>query len=276
MRILGWIEPNRSVSKEAILEPYPYSRETIYPLPGDESASALDLFREESGNSDFRRVFMTWVSMAFLLLLYPGLSLIGAGEDPTVLLKSLDQFMLMILLVTTIIFQWVIFAVNYVSVVMEGTGLKGIGLTRIRPIHFAWGMAFLLAANLLLGGLAWVLGQLGMPLSGEIALLIPQDPAGKLVWVLVSFTAGFCEEIAFRGYLMTRLRLLGKFQSWVIPTIISALAFGACHAYQGVPGLIVITTYGALFSLLYIRTGSLWPCIIAHSLQDLGGLIWPH
>jgi membrane protease YdiL (CAAX protease family) len=219
---------------------------------------------------------MTWVSLAFLLLLYPGLSLLGAGEDPTILLKSLDQFMLMILLVTTIIFQWVIFSVNYVSVAMEGTGLKGIGLTRIRPIHFAWGAAFLLAANLLLGGLAWVLGQVGLPLPGEISLLIPQDPAGKLVWVLVSFTAGFCEEIAFRGYLMTRLRLLGRFQSWVIPTIISALAFGACHAYQGVPGLIVISVYGAFFSLLYIRTGSLWPCIIAHSLQDLGGLIWPH
>jgi membrane protease YdiL (CAAX protease family) len=236
----------------------------------------MDRFQLESGNSDFRRSFMTWVSLAFLLLLYPGLSLFGAGEDPTVLLKSLDQFMLMILLVTTIIFQWVIFAVNYVSVTMEGTSLKGLGITRVRPIHFAWGISFLLAANLLLGGLAWVLGQLGMPLPGEISLLIPKDPAGKLVWVLVSFTAGFCEEIAFRGYLMTRLRLLGKFHSWVIPTIISALAFGACHAYQGVPGLIVISTYGVLFSLLYIRTGSLWPCIIAHSLQDLGGLFWPH
>lgn len=219
---------------------------------------------------------MTWVSLTLLLVLYPGVSLIGVGEDPTILLKSLDQFMLMVLLVTTIIFQWVIFSVNYVSVSLEGTGLKGLGIARIRPIHFAWGIAFLLAANLLLGGLSWVLGQIGMPLPGEISMLIPKDPAGRIVWVMVSLTAGFCEEIAFRGYLMTRLRLVGKFSNWVIPTIISALAFGACHAYQGMPGFIVISVYGALFSLLYIRTGSLWPCVIAHSLQDLGALIWPH
>ena len=219
---------------------------------------------------------MTWVSLTLLLVLYPGVSLIGVGEDPTILLKSLDQFMLMVLLITTIIFQWVIFSVNYVSVSLEGTGLKGLGITRIRPIHFAWGIAFLLAANLLLGGLSWVLGQIGMPLPGEIAMLIPTEPAGRVVWVMVSLTAGFCEEIAFRGYLMTRLRLVGKFSNWVIPTIISALAFGACHAYQGMPGFIVISVYGALFSILYIRTGSLWPCVIAHSLQDLGALIWPH
>ena len=79
----------------------------------------------------------------------------------------------------------------------------------------------------------------------------------------------------FRGYLMTRLRLLGKFGGWTIPTIVSAVAFGACHAYQGIPGFIVITCYGVLFALLYIRTGSIWPGILAHFLQDTGALFYP-
>ena len=54
-----------------------------------------------------------------------------------------------------------------------------------------------------------------------------------------------------------------------------AQLFGACHAYQGIPGLIVITVYGALFALLYIRTGRIWPCIIAHFFQDFSALFIP-
>ncbi|MBK7142630.1 MAG: CPBP family intramembrane metalloprotease [bacterium] len=257
------------------LEQQPYSRETIYPHPGDTRELSIDRFRSDSGNDNFRTVFMTWVSLSILVILYPGISLAGIGEDPTILLKSLDSFMLMLLLVTTIIFQWAIFSVNYLSVRTEGTGLAGIGFTKFRGIYIAWGVAFLLAANLLLAGVAWVLGQIGMPLSGDVIMLVPTDPIGKVVWVMVSITAGVCEETAFRGYLMTRLRLVGRMNSWVIPTIISAVAFGACHAYQGMPGFIAITIYGALFSILYIRTGSIWPGIIAHSLQDLGALIWP-
>ena len=74
---------------------------------------------------------------------------------------------------------------------------------------------------------------------------------------------------------MTRLRLLGKTNGWLIPTILSSVVFGACHAYQGLPGFILISVYGLLFALLYIRTGSLWPCVIAHFFQDFGALFFP-
>lgn len=223
----------------------------------------------------FHKTILTWISLGFLLLFYPGISLAFA-EDPANLADLLTDTVLLITLVATIIFQWVMFLMLYVTTFMERTGLRGIGLTKIRGIHFAWAIAFLLGANLLLSGLAWGLAQVGLPMPGELALLIPQDPLGRVVWVCVSLTAGFCEEVAFRGYIMTRLRILGKTNSWLIPTAISALAFGICHAYQGIPGLIVITTYGVLFSLLYIRTGSLWPGIIAHSLQDVMALFIPH
>ena len=215
------------------------------------------------------------MSLGILLVLYPGISLIGVGEDPSQLLKSLNQEVLIFLLVATILFQWIIFLFNYLATYFENTGLAGIGLSRLRPVDFAWGGAFFLAAWLVLIGLAWLMAQMGLPIPGEVGLLIPTDPFGKVVWVAVSFTAGFCEEVAFRGYLMTRLRLLGRFRSWVVPTVISAVAFGVCHTYQGIPGFILITVYGVLFSLLYIRTGRLWPCIIAHFLQDFGNLFVP-
>ncbi len=231
-------------------------------------------FKSITGNLDYKTNAMTWLSLFVLVILYPGISL-GFNEDPSELLKSLNSEMLNILLIFTIVMQWCIFILLFLSVFLEKTGLMGVGFQKIRMVDFAWGISFLVAANLILSGLAWVLAQVGMPMMGEVALLIPQDTTGRIIWVIVSFTAGFCEETAFRGYLMTRLRLVGRFKSWVIPVIVSSLAFGACHAYQGTPGLIVISVYGAMFALLYIRTGRIWPCIIAHFFQDFSALFIP-
>jgi len=189
--------------------------------------------------------------------------------------ENMNQGILMVLLVSTIIMQWMFFILIYISIYREQTGLSGLAFKKIRGIDFLWAVAFLLAANLILSGLGWFLAQVGLPMPGEIALLIPSDPVGRVVWVAVSFTAAFCEESMFRGYLMTRLRLVGEFKSWLIPTILSAVAFGACHAYQGLPGFILLSIYGAMFSLLYIRTKSIWPCIIAHFFQDFSALFFP-
>ncbi len=233
-------------------------------------------FKEKTGNQNFRRSFFTWLNLILLVIFYPVISVYGTGQDPAALLKNLTQTFLIILLVSTIVFQWAIFGVNYLGVYFEGTGLRGVGFKRIRGLDFAWAAAFLLAANLILSGLAWFLGQIGLPMPGEIGLLIPTTGGGKVLWVAVALTAGICEEVAFRGYLLTRLRLVGRLQSWVIPVIVSSLVFGICHAYQGIPGLIVISTYGLMFALLYIRTGSIWPCIIAHFFQDFSALFIPH
>jgi len=233
-----------------------------------------DSFKARSGNLAFRRSKMTWLSLFFLLIVYPGVSL-AFVEDPSTLLGNLNDGMRMVLLVSTIIMQWGVFMFLFLALYFEQTGMAGLGFKKIRGLDFAWAISFLIVSNLILSGLAWVLAQVGLPMPGEVAMLIPTDTAGRVVWVAVSFTAGFCEESAFRGYLMTRLRLVGGLKSWVIPTIFSALSFGVCHAYQGIPGLIVIAIYGILFSLLYIRTGSIWPGIIAHFFQDFSALFIP-
>ncbi len=247
----------------------------VYPSSPEQEKSDYSRFLIDSGNWNFRRSLMTWFSLSLLLLFYPGISL-AFMVDPSELATLLNDTVLMLTLISTIIMQWSIFLVLYVTTYREQTGLRGIGFTRIRGIYVAWAVAFLLASNLILAGLAWLLAQVGLPMPGEIKFLIPTDPTGRVVWVIVSITAGICEETAFRGYLMTRLRILGKTGNWLVPTVVSAAIFGACHAYQGIPGFILISVYGAMFSWLYIRTGSLWPGIIAHSLQDLGALLYPH
>jgi len=250
-----------------------FERIEAYPSPSEDNSS-YQQFKVESGNADFRKSRLTIVALLLLLVIYPLMTL-GFSDDPSTALKELNEGTRIVLLVSTIVMQWGIFLLIYIAVFREGTFLTGLGFRKIMLIDFYWAIAFLLGANLLLSALAWMLEQVGLPMPGEISFLIPTDTPGRIVWVAVSFTAGFCEETAFRGYLMTRLRLLGKFQSWVIPTIVSALVFGALHSYQGLPGMIIITTYGLMFSLLYIRTGRIWPGIIAHFFQDFGALFFP-
>lgn len=252
------------------------TRETVYPPSGSMGGAEtpFEKFKRETGNSQFKFSGITVFSLLILLVAYPALQLLGNGQDPTQLLKSLDQTMIIIVLIVTVIFQWGIFLINYLSLHFEQTGLAGVGVKKIRGIDLAWTLAFLLAAVAIISGLEWLLGEIGIPISGDVGMLIPKDPAGKVLWVLVAWTAGFCEEVAFRGYALTRLRLVGRFNSWWIPILISSVAFGACHTYQGLAGFIVITIYGAMFGALYIRTGSLWPCILAHFLWDFGALFY--
>jgi len=233
------------------------------------------LFKLNTGNIDFQTSIFTYISLFFLLILMPGLSL-GTMESSKETLAQLENVGLPFVLILTIAQLWFMLAFIYVSTKMELTGLIGTGLKKIRGIDFSWGLSFFLGAAVLLLGLTWVLAKMGLEVPGEIEFLIPKDATGRIIWVLLSFSAAFCEEIIFRGYLLTRIRLTGKFNSWVIPVIASSLAFGLSHSYEGWAGMILISIYGGLFSFLYIRTGTLWPCIIAHFIHDLNAIIFPY
>lgn len=243
-------------------------------VPETIESESVQKFKIEWRNTSFRPSLMTWMTLAFLIVLFPVGNFVFS-EDPTVMLQSLDDTMRMVVFVTTIVVQWMLFLFIFAALFTENTGFAGIGFKKIRLLDFFWAAAFFGVAALVLSGLASLMASLGLPMMGEIKLLLPQDTPGRITWVLLSLTAGICEETAFRGYLMTRIRLVGKFPNWLIPTIVSAVVFGALHAYQGLPGFIIISVYGAMFSILYIYTKSIWPGIIAHFFQDFINLFIP-
>jgi membrane protease YdiL (CAAX protease family) len=49
--------------------------------------------------------------------------------------------------------------------------------------------------------------------------------------------------------------------------------FGLAHAYQGATGILVTGVLGLVFGLLYLRSKSLWPLVIAHGLIDTLSLV---
>ncbi len=226
-------------------------------------------------NHRFRATFWTWLALFIVAIAYPGQALLAGDTDFDSLLRSMSDETLIFLLGFTIAFQWVIFATNWIAAAFEETGLAGLGFNRLRLVHIAWAVAFWLGASLVLSGIAWLMAQLGTPIAGEVGLLIPESLAGKLVWVAVAITAGVCEETAFRGYLMTRLRLVFKINNWWLPAVISSLLFGLCHLYQGIPNVVIISIYGLMFAWLFVRTRSLWPPVIAHFLNNFSVMFFP-
>lgn len=95
-----------------------------------------------------------------------------------------------------------------------------------------------------------------------------------LFWIGVSFTAGFCEEHIFRGYLLRQsiafFRRIGTSQKFaaVLSIAGTAVLFGSLHLYEETGGAVFIGLLGLVYATLALRFGNLHAVIVAHSAQD--------
>jgi membrane protease YdiL (CAAX protease family) len=68
------------------------------------------------------------------------------------------------------------------------------------------------------------------------------------------------------GFLLTRLRQL-RF-SPVAAVIVTSVLRGLYHLYQGFGAGLGNLVMGLVFGYVYVRTGRLWPLIVAHAVID--------
>src|ERR1019366_6329680 len=109
-------------------------------------------------------------------------------------------------------------------------------------------------------------------LADNMQFVFPHGGAELTLWIALSVTAGICDETIFRGYLQRQFMSLTK--SAPAGILLSAAAFGAAHAYQGLRMVILIGLYGAMFGILAYWRGSVRPGMIAHAWQDsLNGVL---
>ncbi len=105
----------------------------------------------------------------------------------------------------------------------------------------------------------------------RLGFLKPQGLVEVTLWVMMSLTAGFCEELVFRGYLQAQFLGLTGRAALAVPA--QAVVFGVSHLYQGVKQVIVITVLGILFGLLANWRKSLRPGMISHAWSDVLNVI---
>jgi len=123
--------------------------------------------------------------------------------------------------------------------------------------------------------LLWIISaHLLLPEPGMPDPLAAFSPIARALWiashVLASvLTVPLAEELAYRGYLMRRLRS-ADFESvpyaavgW-FPLFVSALVFGLAHGAMWLPGIAA----GAVYGLLLMRKGSLGEPVFAHAVTN--------
>lgn len=86
-----------------------------------------------------------------------------------------------------------------------------------------------------------------------------------LVGVMVIVLAPVVEEFFFRGFFYTALRTRFGVLS---AAAIDGLVFGGIHVVTGAEAVPLLAALGFAFCLVYERTGSLWPVIVLHALNN--------
>ena len=168
----------------------------------------------------------------------------------------------------TVLYEWLLFVLVVAAVRRSGASVitvLGDHWHSVRQVLRDFGVAagFWIVAAMLL----WIFGLLLRTATlGRNVSMLPQKGIELTLWIVLSVTAGICEETIFRGYLQGQFMALTK--SAPAGILLSAAAFGMAHAYQGFRMVILIGLYGAMFGTLAHWRGSVRPGMIAHAWND--------
>lgn len=167
----------------------------------------------------------------------------------------------------TLVFQWGIVIFMFLALRLEKIKMSEIGFRGFTVRNFNIGAVFLVGSLIATYLITFLLDSMGLKVNQELDYILPKTPAERIIWVFLSFTAGFCEEAVYRGYTISRLTLAAG--TWWPGAIISSLSFGSLHAYQGFGNIFLISIFGFLLSLIFVWRKSLVPGIFAHFLLDV-------
>lgn len=140
-----------------------------------------------------------------------------------------------------------------------GAALSRLGFRRFSSSAIGW------IAVAGVGYFAFVVAYASLIMEPEQEDIAERFGSLPLQIFLIVIVASVAEEICFRGMLFGGLRRrLGR-----VPAALAAAAvFGVLHATTGVSTVPPLIAFGFVLALLYEKTGSLWPPIILHALNN--------
>ena len=176
--------------------------------------------------------------------------------------------------ITVLAQEWCGFLLIWLALKWRGSSISSLVSGRwptigafFRDLGLAVG--FLVVVVPLVGAIAYLLGGGGA--NGDLANITPKTVFELVLWLGLAATAGFCEELVFRGYLTQ------QFRSWtgnyIVAIILQGVLFGLAHGYYG-KIMVAIMVQGWLLGLLAYWRRSLRPGMLTHALQDgIGGIV---
>ncbi|MFH1701089.1 MAG: type II CAAX endopeptidase family protein [Candidatus Zixiibacteriota bacterium] len=220
----------------------------------------------------YRTSIGTYIVLVFLILVFPGLNIIIALLfDNEINLDLFDP--VWFFFVPTMAMLWMIALAVLLAIWREKAPLSSIGLGKFKLSYLGYALLFIIASNITLAVVQIFLETLGIGFSANIEEILKKAQEHIWWWLAISISAAICEEVSFRGYVMTRIKGLTGW-GWTVPILVSSMAFATGHLYQGLGGFLVILIYGTMFAVLYALTRSIWPGILAHFIQDFSAIFF--
>jgi membrane protease YdiL (CAAX protease family) len=149
--------------------------------------------------------------------------------------------------------------------------LKGLPRAAVLALSVLVGTVGFLAAGALMALTSVLLPASWIEIF-DLAKLFDRPPAERAALAIAAATlAPLCEEIAFRGWLLTALRTRHRTG---VAIALAGLAFALMHLDPvRFPALLGL---GVLFGWLAWRAGSIWPSVLAHATNNALGvaLVW--
>jgi membrane protease YdiL (CAAX protease family) len=176
------------------------------------------------------------------------------------------------LYVKTICWQWFLVSALLLVLSRHGLSVSAIGEHLGDPrLTMGTTGAFLVVLALVFTIVRWRLGRvrttIGPSAGDRVQALGPAFGREMWVFAVVGLTAGICEELLYRGWLVNLLRVATG-SVWIAVGLGAAL-FGVAHAYQGTRGMLRTTFIGLQLALLFVYVDSLIPGQVLHAGVDL-------
>lgn len=224
--------------------------------------------------SEFRAVAPAWHTIVLLVVLL-GFSALGLLFADRVITHRPQAHVIQYAL--TIAFEWAM-----AMFIWFGARRRGVRISEL--VGGQWssfmdvlrdigiGIGFLIVAGIILQLVGHLLKATP---TRALKAILPSGPTEMILWVAMSISAGFCEELIFRGYFQRQFAALTRSVAGGI--VLQGILFGAAHGYQGWRLMTVIAVFGIMFGLLAQWRHSTRPGMFTHGLQDtLGGLLGRH
>lgn len=176
----------------------------------------------------------------------------------------------------TIFFEWLMLGLVLLGVRLHGSAVFTVVGESWRSYKqvlrdIGIGAAFMMVSIAVISSLGSLMGS-GSEKASQF--ILPQGRVELALWVVLSISAGICEEAVYRGYLQRQFLALTK--SLPAGILLSAAVFGASHSYLGSSQAFQISLLGTTSGILTHWRRSVRPGMIAHALQDVLGAVIRH